>query len=434
LKSFINGVFDTSGCSPVSITFVDTIGVGKQYKWTFGDGTPDVTTTTPEVKHDFSTTVDKVFRVRLITIDTNRCITTDTSYRNVKIGLNKAKLFARAERLGPCGDSVFTLINNSTAPSGSNFTNKSFVWQFDDGSPPDTMGLKNITRKFSSGSHKIKLTLIEKGFCNVNETIDLVVSVDPRFKADFKPDKNIICVGSNVDFQNLSIGGFQFLWKFDNGSTSQSFNPPVQTYNTIGDKTIRLVISENSPNCKRTDSTSYQISVKPNPIASFDYFPKKPRENTATNFINSSTGADSFLWVFGDGERSTQRDVSHYFKLSGEFNVVLNAETRFGCVSTSTAKVSAIIKPLADIPDAFTPNGDGKNEIFYVRGFGISKMDLRIYNRWGQLVFETTNQDIGWDGKFKGVLQPLDTYAYTLVVEFTNGTKFSKKGDLTLIR
>ena len=434
LKSFINGEFDTSGCSPVTITFVDTIAVGKQYIWNFGDGTPDVTTTTPEIKHDFSTTVDKVFKVRLITIDTNRCITTDTSYRNVKIGLNKAILSARAERIGPCGDSVFTLYNNSTPPAGSSFTNKSFVWQFDDGSPPDTMGLKNITRTFSSGSHKIKLTLLEKGFCNVNETIELVVTVDPRFKADFRPDDDTICVGSKVGFQNLSIGGFQFLWKFDNGATSKVFSPPSQLYNTIGEKNVLLIISENSPNCKRSDSVSYKISVKPNPVSAFDYSPKKPEENTATNFFNNSSGADSYLWVFGDGETSTLKDPKHFFKTTGEFEVQLYASTKFGCVDISTGKVSAIVKPLADVPNAFTPNGDGKNEIFYVRGYGITKMNFRIYNRWGQVVFETSTQDIGWDGKFKGVPQPMDSYAYTLTVEFGDGTSFAKKGDLTLIR
>jgi gliding motility-associated-like protein len=296
------------------------------------------------------------------------------------------------------------------------------------------MGLKNITRTFSSGSHKIKLTLLEKGFCNVNETIELVVTVDPRFKADFRPDDDTICVGSKVGFQNLSIGGFQFLWKFDNGATSKVFSPPSQLYNTIGEKNVLLIISENSPNCKRSDSVSYKISVKPNPVSAFDYSPKKPEENTATNFFNNSSGADSYLWVFGDGETSTLKDPKHFFKTTGEFEVQLYASTKFGCVDISTGKVSAIVKPLADVPNAFTPNGDGKNEIFYVRGYGITKMNFRIYNRWGQVVFETSTQDIGWDGKFKGVPQPMDSYAYTLTVEFGDGTSFAKKGDLTLIR
>ena len=258
--------------------------------------------------------------------------------------------------------------------------------------------------------------------------------MDPRFKADFKPDDGIICVGSKVGFQNLSLGGFQFLWNFDNGSTSTAYSPPNQVYKTTGEKTVRLFISENSPNCKRSDTITYKISVKPNPTSAFNYSHKTPKENTATSFINLSTGADSYLWMFGDGETSTQKDVNHFYKLTGEFDVTLYAATKFGCVNISTGKARAIIKPLADVPNAFTPNGDGKNESFYVRGYGISTMSLKIYNRWGQIVFETTAQDIGWDGKVKGAPQPMDTYAFTLTVEFGDGTKYSKKGDLTLIR
>ena len=70
----------------------------------------------------------------------------------------------------------------------------------------------------------------------------------------------------------------------------------------------------------------------------------------------------------------------------------------------------------------------------YVRGFGIGKMTFTIWNRWGQKVFETNNRFQGWDGKLKGAVQPMDVYAYTLMVEFTDGTKTTKKGDLTLIR
>ncbi len=74
------------------------------------------------------------------------------------------------------------------------------------------------------------------------------------------------------------------------------------------------------------------------------------------------------------------------------------------------------------------------NSIVMVRGFGISKMQFIIWNRWGQKVFETNNRFQGWDGKVKGVVQPMDAYVYTLSVEFFDGTKTTKKGDITLIR
>jgi gliding motility-associated-like protein len=89
---------------------------------------------------------------------------------------------------------------------------------------------------------------------------------------------------------------------------------------------------------------------------------------------------------------------------------------------------------LLDVPNAFTPGKFGRNSIVKVEGFGIAKMSWRIYNRWGQLVFETGDSRMGWDGTFKGQLQPMEVYAYTLDVLFSDGTKTRKTGDITLIR
>ena len=86
------------------------------------------------------------------------------------------------------------------------------------------------------------------------------------------------------------------------------------------------------------------------------------------------------------------------------------------------------------MPNAFTPGRFGTNSIVQVKGFGIAKMIFRIYNRWGEKVFETNNTKAGWDGTYKGVLQPMDVYAYTLDLVFFDGTKATRTGDITLIR
>jgi gliding motility-associated-like protein len=87
-----------------------------------------------------------------------------------------------------------------------------------------------------------------------------------------------------------------------------------------------------------------------------------------------------------------------------------------------------------DVSNAFTPNGDGVNDVIYVRGFGITKMTWHIYNRWGTLVYLGTNMSDGWDGKYNGKLQPQDVYQYTLEVEFSDKSKSIKKGDITLLK
>jgi gliding motility-associated-like protein len=86
------------------------------------------------------------------------------------------------------------------------------------------------------------------------------------------------------------------------------------------------------------------------------------------------------------------------------------------------------------VPNAFTPNNDGKNDVLYIKAYGVSKMTFRIYNRLGQKVFESSSLQNGWDGRYKGVLQPTDAYAYTLDIEFYDGKKERLKGDITLIR
>jgi gliding motility-associated-like protein len=87
------------------------------------------------------------------------------------------------------------------------------------------------------------------------------------------------------------------------------------------------------------------------------------------------------------------------------------------------------------IPNLFTPNGDGHNDILYVRTFGeFENIHFRLYNRWGKLVFETFDENIGWDGYYNESLQPLDVYVYYLTGKTLGGESFQQKGDVTLMR
>jgi gliding motility-associated-like protein len=170
----------------------------------------------------------------------------------------------------------------------------------------------------------------------------------------------------------------------------------------------------------------------------FNYSPVAPIENAQHTFNNtSSPDAVLFRWDFGDGDTlltSSRGPVTHQYNVTGTFNACLRAYNAAGCFDDTCQQVTTLILPLVDVPNAFTPmTGDG-NSVVYVRGFGISKMKFIIWNRWGQKVFETGNRLQGWDGKYRGALQPMDVYAYTLDVEFFDGTKTTKKGDITLIR
>jgi gliding motility-associated-like protein len=204
-----------------------------------------------------------------------------------------------------------------------------------------------------------------------------------------------------------------------------------------GTYTITLVA--NNPNtCNLTDTFRFTIQVFDAPRPDFSFTPAPPQVNTATTFLNlSSPDAVRFRWDFGDGDTlltNSRAPVIHQYNATGTFNACLTAYNAIGCDSTICKPVEALIEPLVDVPNAFTPLSNDDNSVIYVRGFGIARIQFTIWNRWGQKVFETNNRFQGWDGRVKGVVQPMDVYAYTLSVEFSDGVKLNRKGDITLIR
>ncbi|MDE3252847.1 MAG: gliding motility-associated C-terminal domain-containing protein, partial [Bacteroidota bacterium] len=105
-----------------------------------------------------------------------------------------------------------------------------------------------------------------------------------------------------------------------------------------------------------------------------------------------------------------------------------------GCSDTTCQDIPVTINSVLDVANAFSPNGDGQNDRIYVKGFGISQMTWTIYNRWGTVVYKSSNPNEGWDGTYNGRPQPQDVYHYTLVVEFSSKLRATKKGDITLLR
>ena len=109
-----------------------------------------------------------------------------------------------------------------------------------------------------------------------------------------------------------------------------------------------------------------------------------------------------------------------------------------GCDFSDSGKIKIHVKPITlDVPTSFTPNGDGVNDVIYAKGWGISELtEFKIFNRWGQIVFETTDLEEGWKGDLKGngVIQNIDTYVYIVTGKAYNGKSMSKKGYINLIK
>ena len=137
-------------------------------------------------------------------------------------------------------------------------------------------------------------------------------------------------------------------------------------------------------------------------------------------------------WGFGDESTSNQQNPTHAYTAPGDYSVFLAIKEINGCIDTVRKDISVILMP--DVPTAFSPNGDGQNDIFRVRGGPFKTMVMRIYNNWGQMIFESNDQATGWNGTFNGTEQPIGVYVWVVDVEMLNGKMIKKTGDVTLLR
>ena len=211
---------------------------------------------------------------------------------------------------------------------------------------------------------------------------------------------------------------------------------PVHLYADTGTYTISLLAID-SGTCNIQDSTTQTLQVHSIPAAGFTTRPIPPEYNIPTVFVNSSQGAVHYTYYFGDGDSTVKNSsdtVIHLYPGTGTYNACLVAYNQYECSDTVCHNVDVLINSLLDVPNAFTPGRFGQNSTVMVRGFGIESMIWKIYNRWGQVVFQSNSPYYGWDGTYKGVPQPMDVYTYTLEAVFTDGTKTTRTGDITLIR
>jgi gliding motility-associated-like protein len=457
IQSAIDGVpADTAGCIPLTVVFTDRIRQATEYIWNFGDnGFGPVSPLDPNYEllngpvipaatgykqsHTFNTV--GTYRVRLIAIDLNSCNGRDTAYINIKVGSLEVQPTFNAVKLDPCDSFKFRFDNTSFQPPSKPFTPTSFTWDFGDKSPRITTDGRSVFHNYPGpGTYKVSLAVTDTNYCNAPDadTLDLTIAelVDAGFTAPATG-----CILDSISFKNTSspLGGTQFNWVFGDGGTSIATNPK-HVYTAPGPYQV-VLYSTNTNTCNVIDSFKANIQIYGIPTASFSFSPVVPVLNTPTVFTNlSSSDAILFKWDFGepgddDTVRTTSRaNISYQYNAPGTFTACLRVFNIAGCFDDTCQKVTALVEAQLDVPNAFTPQQGGINGVVMPKGFGIAKLRFIIYNRWGQKIFETNRRNTGWDGKYKGVIQPMDVYAYTLEVEFFDKTKATKKGDITLIR
>jgi gliding motility-associated-like protein len=222
-------------------------------------------------------------------------------------------------------------------------------------------------------------------------------------------------------------------WNFGDNTSSQIKDPMhAFSYNIPYNVVLTLTTAEG---CK--DSLTKEVVVRPSPVAGF----KVPLDNLQAGesivLQDLSKGATQWAWDFGDSTAiaAIQQPVHVYLK-GGVYTLTQVVSNDFNCKDTASLdiiiKSNSILPP--KLPNAFSPNNDGNNDVFLVRGGPFKSVEFRVYNVWGELIFETRDPNGGWDGKWNGVSQPLGVYVYTVTAVTIDDKTYSRSGDVTLIK
>ncbi|MBS1776481.1 MAG: PKD domain-containing protein [Bacteroidetes bacterium] len=428
LKANAITIKDTVGCAPFKVKFTNNSVNAVTYKWYFGDGSQPDTTFSPS--HTFN--IPGTYTVKLVVTNPGACYKTmDSTFVTIMVDSSSIHSNFTYNILNSCNPYLVSFNNTSvfSAKPGAQSRTK-FTWYFDDGTT--FAGANPPNHNFpDTGTYTVMLVMVDTASCNNPDTMRKTFKLSSDFvKAHFIPDS--VCVGTSILFSNQSSNALSYVWNFGNGNTSNAASPTF-TYTTPGTYTVTLV-ALNSGTCNKSDSSTKKVVIWPLPKADFNYTPLIPVANEAIKFTNTSKDADTYFWGFGDGSSSTLANPSHLYNKTGRYKVCLEAKNKFGCVNQTCKYVDAEIYPAIDVPTAFSPNGDGVNDVLYVRGAAVDKLLFRVYNRWGEKVFETNDINVGWDGNYKGKPQEVEVYAWVLEATFLDGTTESRSGNVTLLR
>jgi gliding motility-associated-like protein len=258
------------------------------------------------------------------------------------------------------------------------------------------------------------------------------VVVNPLPIISFTADTLIGCAPLTVNFTGTSNGDpNSCLWTLSNGQTLVGCNPSY-TFNQPGCYDVALSSTLNG--CSASLNASQYICIENNPTALFTANPNMINsDNSTVNFSNLSSGATSYIWNFGDDEQSVQVSPSHLFNVNeGDFSVTLTAISQLGCTSEYNLSIVYEEDLIFYVPNSFTPDGDQFNQVFvpvFSSGIDPTSYHLSIFDRWGELIFESYDIHVGWDGTYKVIQGLVQEGIYVWKIDF----KLKKNDDRRLV-
>jgi gliding motility-associated-like protein len=285
--------------------------------------------------------------------------------------------------------------------------------------------------------------IVDDGCTIPSAVAEFTVNIYPNPVLSYSADIVKGCVPINVNFvaNSGSVSVSSYTWIFGNGMIGNT-NPASTIYSVAGVYSPTLIAESQYGCISQTVLVNY-IEAYPNPVADFsaDSWTVSPLEPTV-NFINLSTGGTSYMWDFGDPgsglfNNSSQLNPSHEYLYSGTYYVTLMVENGYGCRDYVVKPIYVDVVYNVYIPNVFTPDGNGLNDVFQPKGIGIDESEYKmlIFDRWGELIYESNNFQKGWDGSVKGTRGKAkeDVYVYKILIKDLKGKIHEYVGHVTCL-
>ena len=409
-KGTISGDVQTCEGGSVQFSGAASLSGSLQWKWSFGNGATATSQAVPAQLYPTPGT----YNVQLV-LNNGGCY--DTTNHTLTVHPKPVVTLSQRQALLCEGSSL-----QLSASGGS-----TYAWS--PATALDNPAAANPTASpLTNTTYTVQVTSKE----GCSRTDSVTIRVAPRIEVKGSAD-TWVCEGKSV--QLSAIGATTYRWIGNTGGLSNPAIPnPVAAPLA---STLYQVVGYDAHNCF-TDTVAVQVDVHPRPQVSAG--PDVEVAGGAPHQLQATGSADITGWLWSPVEwLSCSACPSPLATPRMQTTYVVEARNAWGCATSDTVVVKLQCAPSnVHIPDGFTPNGDGRNDVFYIMGSGVNIVrHLRIYNRWGEIVFERRDFGIhdraaGWDGRYKGVPVPTGTYVYTAEMECSAGEVITRKGTVTV--
>ncbi len=428
----------TNMCDGLAVPFNNTSNISSgtiaSWDWNYGDGSTHGNTQNSNHLYAACGT----YNVTLIANSDSGCA--DTVTKTIEVYPNPVADFSVTEE---CLGFTTQFTDNSTIQCNNvNGSIVNYNWSFGDG---NNSGAQNPTHNYISfGNYNGTLIVTSNYGCK--DSITKPVNVYDNPPSDFVSDTNGGCAPVCVTFTangGTPATGMSYLWNYGDDSNVSGINAThCFQNNSLSTKyfnvTLTTVMDYGTKQCTTVTTKNNFISAYPQPIAEFSWSPDilNVLLYPEAKFKDMSLGgASQWTWSFGDGDSSTTQHPYHVYKDSGDYIVWLHIQTQYGCTDSTWKKLRVEPEFAVYIPNTFTPDGDGINDYFTFKGFGLEEATMMIFDRWGELIYEEEGVESKWDGRVKGKeIGVTDVYVYRIEVKNVKGDYHTYVGKVTLLK